>query len=92
MKLLIEAREIPDNATVSKRTGDKKYTLSRTLKIYNEGAEPTVINADANTVFIQAGISVSINAINAETLLHWHVREEDLAAWLEKRYDERNDQ
>lgn len=89
MKLLIEAREIPDNATVSKRTGDKKYTLSRTLKIYNEGAEPTVINADANTVFIQAGIG--INAINAETLLHWYVREEDLAAWLEKRYDERND-
>lgn len=85
-KLLLPAAEIPDGATVSKRTGEAEYVLKTSLKIFagKTGTTDQVIKAHDGAVFLVSP-NGSINAYPGTTLIHWIVGEDELFRWLEER-------
>jgi hypothetical protein len=88
MKVLIQARSIPVGSTVTKKTGDKPYTLRDDVKIYGSTQEQTEalreLKADEGTRFLisQTG---DISIISGDVELLWHVTEEVLYQYLYMR-------
>lgn len=78
--LVCPAKEIPDNYSVRKPSGQKLYRLVREIKIYGEQRQ--VVNAEG-IVYLVAG--ESINAIKDDTLVAMDLMEEDAIEFLEMR-------
>lgn len=84
MKLILPANQIPEGATVTKRTGESEYCLRRSLKMYTAGAAMKEIKADDGCVFL-VGPSGNVNIHSGETELAWVVEENELYYWLDER-------
>jgi hypothetical protein len=90
MKVLMEVRDIPVGATVTKKTGEKIYTLRDDVKIYGSTQEQTEalreLKADEGTRFLisQNG---DISIISGDTELLWHVDGRILFEHLERKYN-----
>ena len=82
--LLQPVEQIPDGATVSKRTGEQTFILRHTLKIGEylaKNKEPLVVEG----FFIISGSYV--NQVAPGTALHWHVVAEDLVETLKDSWE-----
>ena len=88
MKVLLSAREIPFEAMVTKRTGEKKYILKETVRVYGDTkARHLEIKTDPDTRFLMAQeMAPSIAAISADTELIWEVSPNELYAWIYEKY------
>ena len=76
LKIIIEAGQVPDGATVTKVTGAKEYTLSSEIRFY--GDESPNIKADKDVRFLINGDSVNI--ISAYKEVAWYADLEELAS------------
>jgi hypothetical protein len=89
IRVLLPARMIPHDATVSKRTGELEYTLKHKLTMYCLAPETSRIPAPpiiVDGVFV-VGSKGSINQVEPETMLHWHVTAEDLVDALRRSWE-----
>lgn len=92
--VLLPAKMIPHDATVTKRTGEVQYTLKHKLTMYGIPPEGSKIPAPPTIVdgFFVVGLQGSINQVKPETLLHWHVTAEDLLMALNVSWEDRDRQ
>lgn len=65
-KFLREINEIPDNAQITKRGGNKKYKVKRVITIYNQCGNNKEIQATEGALFIVDNEG-NINMIDSET-------------------------
>lgn len=75
MRLLLRAQYVGDGATVTKATGQKKYTLRRSIKIYGENQQE--IKCDVDNVFL-VDEQGNINMIPDSTELMVYMSVEEL--------------
>lgn len=69
--LILRAGMIPDSSTVTKKTGQKEYTLRQGLKVYRENSVGGPIPLEMQGVFLLSGDSV--HQIEPDTELLWRV-------------------
>ena len=81
IRVLLPAYLIPLGSIVTKKTGEKEYSLKNNIKIYGEGGQE--IKAPKETLFLVC--DGSINIINRETLLLWSADDYDLKEFLDQR-------
>jgi hypothetical protein len=63
LRVLIRASELPDGQVVTKRTGEKRYTLRHAIHVHGSGDIPSQqINADKGARFLVSSDG-SVNAI-----------------------------
>lgn len=94
LKLILPAGDIPLGATVTKKNGEKLYTLLDRIRVFPAGEKgveapmPEVceIVAVDGTRFITAP-RCDANVVAATTELVWHVSVEALSSWLEETYE-----
>lgn len=65
IKVLLQAKYIPDNYTVTKATGQKKYTITRKLPLYGDGVQ--IKEVDPNVMFLSS--KDGVNIISSDTVL-----------------------
>lgn len=87
IRIILPAGDIPDGSTVSKRTGEAKFTLVHKLVIYTYpqkelGKLPNVIQG----FFINN--SRSISQVSPDTELVWYTTPDELLMCVEKSYVE----
>jgi len=64
VRILVPAKHLPDDCTVTKRTGEKKYTLQSVIMIHGSGYVATQsITARRGTRFLIANDGGDINVI-----------------------------
>ena len=83
MKMLMPAENIPLGQTVTKKNGEKPYTIRDCVKIYGD-ADPNrqrELKADDGTRFLISE-SGDINVINGDVELVWIVDDYDLYRFL----------
>ena len=86
LKLILPAKLIPEKSVVTKKTGEKEYILTKSIKIYDQvGKSNQVINANDGTVFLVDGENINVHS--GETLMCWVVDESSLLRWLEERQE-----
>jgi hypothetical protein len=95
MQVLLPAGLIPLGSVVTKRTGQKTYVLADKITVYVDAIagltmQRQEIRAEENCVFMVSDAnpgssSAGINAVGKETMLMWHVEEEELRYWLDER-------
>ena len=95
MKLLEQAKDIPNNSVVTKRNGEKEYVLCRELILYRQGGGKQSIKAENDTVFLiprnsEGSDNWAVGSASGDTLFLWDIKEEDLLTILQKREDERH--
>lgn len=90
LSVIISADKLFDGATVTKRTGDKIYTLKRSLKVY-----PIDSDKDKPPMVIEGCFLCdnegSFNQISPTTLLAWRVEAQSLMWALQSRFDNMED-
>ena len=79
--VLLPAMDIPLDSTVTKRTGEKEYTLRDRLRIYGEENSPKEIKAADGSRFLVSE-NGDANVVSGTTKLLWHVEEEELIYYL----------
>ena len=95
--ILLPARATPNNAAVSKRTGNKRLTLVTQLKVYMLPPEP--LDAEGNKakppVVELAGLflmdGTSVNQVDPEAMLHWWVMADEFADRLQLAWEDKDD-
>ena len=84
VKVLMEAKNIPENSIVTKKTGEKRYTLKNKINVYSADdvrpEEKVKLNIDGYFLF---GARGSINQIAEDLELCWMVSLEELIVLLE---------
>lgn len=85
LKIVLPSEYIPDGATVTKVSGQKKYTLRRVVKIYGLQLGPTCevnsVTAAEGQCFIVSSTG-DANVVEGSTELMWHVDSNSLCAKL----------
>jgi len=81
IKMVLPAGEIDLDATVTKVTGTKRYTLTDKISMYDAQGKPTPINAGDGTRFLVAG--TSINIVPATQELLWELDVDTALGFLE---------
>lgn len=72
MKVVMHAGDIPDGATITKRTGQKEYTLKDKIVVYTDKeSTAAAITLQTPGVKYLTGDS-SINAVSSDVELVWH--------------------
>jgi hypothetical protein len=67
LRVLIKASELPDGQVVTKRTGEKRYTLRHAIRVHGSGDIPSQqINADKGARFLVSS-NGDVNAISDAT-------------------------
>jgi hypothetical protein len=74
-KVIVQASNLEDGAVVTKKTGQKEYTVRRSIKIYGENRQE--IKSDADNIFL-VDSEGNINQIKDSTELLVHVRADSL--------------
>ena len=85
MRVIMPAKDIPDGARVTKKTGMVQYILRRELRVFHDkhkDAEATLLKAQDGSVFLLGGEG-DINAYDRDTELVWFAPVEELATMLE---------
>lgn len=90
MKVILEVREIPVGSTVTKKTGEKVYTLRDDVKIYGSTQEQTEtlreLKADSGTRFLIAQ-NGDISIVSGDVEMLWHVDGRILFEHLDRKYN-----
>jgi len=87
IRVLLPAHKIPEGATVTKRSGDKLYTLRRELLLYtNEGK-----NVLASGCFLCDNVG-NANQVDSELELHWVLTTNELLEKLQYDWGENDEQ
>ena len=90
LSIIMEARKIPNEAIVTKRTGGKEYMLRRDLKVY-----PITESGDKQPPLTINGFFLThegtFNQIAADTVLVYRVRAHTLMALLENSLENEQD-
>lgn len=79
--VLLRAGDIPLRAQVTKRTGEKLYTLTDKIRIFDGKGTQKDVSADAGARFLVS--SGDVNVVGADTLLLWRTTRENLLAHLQ---------
>lgn len=83
LRILLPAGEIPSGSVVTKRTGEKEYTLVQEVTIYGpEKNQERIIKSDENSRFLDSG-NGQFNAVGSQTLLLWRAERWELQEYLE---------
>jgi len=77
VKVIVPLSVVPDDSTVTKRTGTKEYTKRSKLTVYGPGKEIKSIEAGEGVVFL-IDDSGNINAMSETTEVGWLACEYDL--------------
>jgi hypothetical protein len=80
LRVLLPAAMIGNGGIVSKRTGRQTFTLAHNIKVYRQASDQAPITIEG---FFLLNNSGSINQVDAETELHWHVTAQDLVDILQ---------
>jgi len=81
IKVILPAAEIPLDSVVTKRTGEKEYTLRDRVRVFGESGERREIVASGGSRFIVSP-NGDANVVNADTELCWLTDREQLLAFL----------
>ena len=82
IKIILPASQIPEDATVTKRTGKQEYRLTRVIKVYSNNTEERhEIAAKDGAVFL-GGRAGQFNAYPGSTELVWITTRERLDYFL----------
>jgi hypothetical protein len=85
LKVIAKLKDIPDNATVTKRGGKVKYTVKRQLMVYREeGGQPVEVYAAEDCMFLVSA-GGSINAFGLDKEVIWYTSLEELNAQAEAK-------
>lgn len=80
-KLILKADQIPLGSTVSKITGEKKYTISDVVNIFQENKPSIIIKAENGGRFLMPSDGY-ICAVNADKELLWETDYDTLQTFL----------
>lgn len=82
-KLLVSLYEVPNGAIVTKRTGEKNYTVQRSLRIFTEGESGLKeVKCDSGFVFLVQN-NGDVNAVIESKEVCWHASEQDVRNLLD---------
>lgn len=93
MKLILEAYQIPNDAVVTRPTGNKKYTLLREIKFYpqsNAGNQSNIEAKDGCVFLLDERGHIGVYPPN--TFLAWVVDRDKLHTYLHRLEEEREPQ
>lgn len=76
-KILLPANEIPLGSTVTKRTGEKPYTLKDRIRIFGETGDARELKATDGTRLLVSETG-DANVVGGETELLWYAEEFEL--------------
>ena len=81
MKVLMPVSEVPIGSTITKKTGEKEYTVREKIRIFGDNTHQKEICADDNTRFLISD-NGDINVISGDTEVLWLVTSEKLYQYL----------
>lgn len=84
IKVLLPANEIPVGSRVTKRTGDKVYTLRNEIKVFGLANSNQVLKGEDGVRFLIAPDG-NAGAVDGQTELLWHTDKKSLSQWLEEQ-------
>jgi hypothetical protein len=87
IKLILPANQIPVESTVTKKTGDKKYTLRKELRVFSIDKTEQKIKAENGTVFIVSEKG-DANAVSGTEELVWHATNNAALEFLQEKEDD----
>jgi hypothetical protein len=82
MKIILPASDIPLGSIVTKRTGEKQYTIRNKIRIFNENGIEKEITSNDGTRFL-VNKNGDANVINSNTELVWYTDKSTLINFLE---------
>lgn len=88
MRIIIAASQVPPDSQVTKKTGQKLYTLRHRLRIFGDGPTKETLPGEGK-VFLVANNGDS-NVIPLEEEVVWHEEEASLLHWLNVRESKRS--
>lgn len=88
IRLLLRAKYIDDGATVTKPTGQKKYTLRRSIKIYGENQQEITCDVD-NVFLVDEQGNINMIADSTELMVYMNIGDlyydlQDVVMWDDK--------
>lgn len=83
LRVLLAVQDIPDESTVSRRTGEYTYTLRHNLTFWTLDHKKEV----AVEGFFLVDDKGTTNQVQPGTLLHWHITAEDLVDTLRDSWE-----
>lgn len=84
MKVILPASRIPNGATVSKKTGEKRYTLRDTVPIWDVPENSSLPEClEGEGVKFLASDDGALVVVAHDKELVWHVRADDLICHLQ---------
>ena len=83
MKVLIAVGRLPNGSSVTKRTGEKQYTVRREIRIWEVDGTAKVIKADESARFLVTA-GGEINTMGAGVEVIWHATLEEVVALEEE--------
>lgn len=87
LKIVMNAIDIPEGSIVTKKTGEKRYTLKNKIRVYTDGVKlENKIELDIEGCFIVDTIG-NINQINPDSQLAWEVTIQELRELIEEIYE-----
>jgi hypothetical protein len=82
MKVLIAVKEIPIGSTVTKKNGEKVYTVRDKIQFFGEKGQ--VINPEDGTRFLVAMEDISI--VSGEKEVLWDATPRELYEYIQDKY------
>lgn len=87
--VLLPLSKVPTSAVITKRTGEKEYTISGSVRIYKQDGTSQIITSDEGTLFIiPCDGGNAINAMSTETIVKWVVDLDTLKFWVDDQLGE----
>ncbi len=88
IKLILPAGEIPVGSVVTKKNGEKQYTLKDKIRIFDANQNTTTINASDGTKLLVADTG-DANVIKDDVELVWEAEEYQVISYVENRIENR---
>jgi hypothetical protein len=83
LAVLLPAYRIPDQARITKRTGEQYYVLRHNITVY-QADKSTPLNLEGDFLI---GPNGSVNQIKQDTLLLWRVPADELVEQLQAAWE-----
>lgn len=90
ISVIMEASQVPLGAKVTKRTGEKIYTIRDRLRVFGEKGERREIIAKGGTRFF-VNDEGDANVISGTTTVVWVTDSDTLVRWLTRTRPEDNE-
>lgn len=87
LRVLLPAEEIPDGATVSKRTGEERYVLRHNLRVFpdDELRRSGAVVFDV-TGYFMIGARGNVTQVQGKKMIHWVVVAEDFVETIQNSW------